>query len=421
MLIVNTVLYTLRDLVGLLSCVFLIHGIMKYEYRKKSVIISSFCAMALITSSAMVLFQLTVDDKEVALALSDALSTILMMLLPLVILKCAKKLSHALFLLVYIMTADVIFGVMAPVLPDYIFLEAIVYIVVFSVVILLVKITANNPELSILSNVFSSIPKWIYVCLVVFDLTGYYKEFGISSQFYNILYAISTIMVILCVLYFIGKIFIMTYQQNQIIKRMDSQREYYNNMLSGNDDLRQFRHDYKNHMMVITTLLNTGKTQEASDYLEIINQQSGVLKKKISTGNDIADAIINNKLPLAEDYGISLTFDGRIPTAGIENVDVCTIFANLLDNAVEATKKFEGLKYIKVSANVRNGYLALSFVNPADNVKISGNKIKTTKSDKKNHGIGLRNVEATTKKYSGNLILSYENNEFIADVNLKLQ
>lgn len=70
---------------------------------------------------------------------------------------------------------------------------------------------------------------------------------------------------------------------------------------------------------------------------------------------------------------------------------------------------------------VSNGFLTLSFTNPAKDVKIANNRIKTTKSDKKNHGIGLKNVENVAKKYSGNMLLSFANNEFTADVSMKIE
>ena len=97
------------------------------------------------------------------------------------------------------------------------------------------------------------------------------------------------------------------------------------------------------------------------------------------------------------------------------------MLANLLDNAIENTKRFEGNRYVNVAASVRNGYLALSLANPVnEKVTIKNNRIKTTKSDARNHGIGLRNVERTAEKYSGKLLLTCDEKEFCADVSMKL-
>ena len=98
------------------------------------------------------------------------------------------------------------------------------------------------------------------------------------------------------------------------------------------------------------------------------------------------------------------------------------MFANLLDNAIENTKKYGGNRYINIEANVRSGYLALSLTNPVrEKVTIKNNRIKTTKQDSRNHGIGLRNVERTAEKYCGRLLLECTDTEFTADVSLKLE
>lgn len=421
MLVAEILLYVLKDITGLISIVMILHNIMPAGYRKKKIVVPVCIITGIAAAFSIWFFPRVIDSRIDAESLADTVSSLLLVFCPFAVLKSRKKLMPVVFSVLYIMTAEVIFGVIASMLPEGLITECIVMSVLYTAVIIIVKFSSVNSELNILSNVFLTVPKWIYVCLAIFDMTGYYREFGISTGIYNVMYAISTVMVIACVIYFIGKIFLLNYQQNQIIHKMDVQHEYYQQMLSSNEDVRQFRHDYKNHMMVVTSLLNSGKTQEASDYIENIQLQTGNFGKKFSTGNFIADAILNNKSPLAEEYGIHIDFTGRIPEKGILNVDLCTVVANLTDNAIEALKDFEGNRYIKITASIRNGFLTLSFTNPAKDVRISGNKIKTSKSDKKNHGIGLKNVENVAKKYSGNMLLSFENNEFFVDVSMKME
>ena len=421
MQVLEILLYVLKDITGLVSIVMIIHNIMSFEYRKKQIIIPVYAITGIVAALSIWLFPFIFETRIDAESTADTVSSLMMIFFPFIIMKCYKKLMPIVFSSLYIMTIEVIYGVIASMLPEGLITECIIMSMLFTTAIIIVKISSGNSELNILSNVFMSVPKWIYVCLAIFDLTGYYREFGISTGIYNVMYAVSTIMVIACVIYFIGKIFFLTYQQNQIIHKMDVQHEYYQQMLSSNEDVRQFRHDYKNHMMVVTSLLNSGKTKEASDYIENIQLQTGNFGRKFSTGNFIADAILNDKNSLAEEYAIHIDFTGRIPDNGILNVDLCTVMANLTDNAIEALKNYNGNRYIKITANIRNGFLTLSFSNPAKDVKIVNNKIKTSKSDKKNHGIGLKNVENVAKKYSGNMLLSFENNEFIADVSMKIE
>ena len=205
------------------------------------------------------------------------------------------------------------------------------------------------------------------------------------------------------------------------MKQMSIQQTNFEQMIKSDEQLREFRHDYKNHMMVVTALLNSGRNEEAADYLEKVKISSGLVGRQFSTGNFIVDAILNNKNSFAEEFGIHLSFSGQVPEKGIENSDLCIVFANLLDNAIEGTKRYQGNRYINIESNIRNGMLTLSLINPVnEKIIIKKNRISSTKHDVKNHGIGLRNVERVAEKYHGSLLLSCNENEFSADISLKL-
>ncbi|MBR3095223.1 MAG: sensor histidine kinase [Clostridia bacterium] len=134
------------------------------------------------------------------------------------------------------------------------------------------------------------------------------------------------------------------------------------------------------------------------------------------------NAILNNKNELAADCGVEMSFSGVVPAQGIENDDLCTVVGNLIDNAIDGAKRAAEKKYIRVKGAVRNGFFTLSVKNAVDGVvEIKNNKIKTTKTDTKRHGIGLKNVAAVAKKYHGAAVFSCDETEFTADVTLQLK
>ena len=274
--------------------------------------------------------------------------------------------------------------------------------------------------MNFLPKVFEGIPKWVYVVLLLFELTCYYKEFGISSEWYNLLYIISSAGVIVCVLYLVFKIFYMSYQQNNILQQMAIQKDFGEKAVIGDEKLRRFRHDYKNHMIVVNAFLESGQVNEAREYLESVNDSINGVINKIKTGNFVSDAILNNKAVSAAKNSVRIEFTGFVPSAGIKNEDLCTILANLVDNAVEACEKLtsDDIKTVEIEANIVNGFFLLSVSNPVeDGEKIN---LKTTKKNRKNHGIGLKNIERTVKKYEGAVVVSCEANIFTADVRMKL-
>lgn len=332
-----------------------------------------------------------------------------------------KKLSKSIWLVfLYIFTVDMFFSLVSPYIGEPLYRECIVDTVIFVFVCIFLSVTAQKAQVNFLPQVFAQIPKWIYVVLLLFELTCYYKEFGISTAWYNVLYIVSSAAVIVCVLYLVFKIFYMAYQQNNILQQMAIQKDFGEKAVIGDEELRRFRHDYKNHMIVVNAFLESGKVKEAREYLESVNDSINGVINKIKTGNFVSDAILNNKAVSAAKNSVGLMFSGVIPSSGIRNEDLCTVLSNLVDNAVEACEKLTAdTKTVEIEADAVNGFFLLSVSNPVMNGVGTG--LKTTKRNKKNHGIGLKNVERTVKKYAGAMTFTCEENVFTADIRMKLQ
>lgn len=303
-------------------------------------------------------------------------------------------------------------------------ISVILIIISYLIVAVLLLSYTRRSRLLVLKNVFETAPPWAYLLIFVISTFAYVITDGIEviDIVSNIIIFMTIIGIIGGFAYLFRSVSALNLKYSEILKKFDDQQTGYEKMLRSDEQLREFRHDYKNHMMVVTALLNAGKTEEASEYLETIKIQSGIIGRQFSTGNFIVDAILNNKNSLAEEFAIKMSVSGAVPEEGIENADICTIVSNLIDNAIEGTKRYEGDRYIKVKSSIRNGFLALSVINPVGaRIDIKNNRIKTTKQDSKNHGIGLRNVQRTAEKYGGAMLLDCTDTEFTADVTVKLE
>lgn len=355
--------------------------------------------------------------------LTDSVSSAIYILSVALCIKDIKLSRRIWFLLICAFTMEMFYSLFAPYLPVHLYVESIVYIIMYSVLLAGIIFARKNSQVNFIPQIFDTVPKWMIVAILFFDLTAYYKSFGVSSNWYNILYIISTIGVIICVLYFVLKIFTLTYQQNEILRQFQEHKVYSEKMLKGDENLRRFRHDYRNHMIVVHALLESGSTDRARDYINAMNSGIGDTLKKISTVNFVADAIINNKAVVAAQSGNSISFSGQIPCDGIADEDMCTILANALDNALEAIDKMDSGNTISVEAFVKNNSFFLNISNPVkENVRIGkNNTIKTTKKNSSEHGIGSKNIQRVVKKYNGALTLSCENLVFDFGVRLTLQ
>lgn len=202
---------------------------------------------------------------------------------------------------------------------------------------------------------------------------------------------------------------------NESIKKMT---EHYIQLGEKETELRKFRHDIKNHMLVLISLINERKNEEAIKYIEGMSVLIEKTKPRFDSGNYIADAIINSKYILAESNNINLNLSGFIVSEEIENIDMVILLSNLLDNAIDGCKEIEGNKEINIYSVISKGVWTLTVENPIDKkVEINNaGRGDTTKEDKKLHGYGLINIEGVAKKYGGMMKIKIEDGKFINKV-----
>ena len=133
------------------------------------------------------------------------------------------------------------------------------------------------------------------------------------------------------------------------------------------------------------------------------------------------DSLLDDKADRAAEFSAEIVFNGIVPTIGISNADICIIFSNALDNAIEACAK-RGGGVINIKSDFRQGLFFLEISNPVpDDMKIKDVKrLSTSKGEKKLHGFGMLNIHKTAKKYNGNSSASAENGIFCLNVELQL-
>lgn len=194
---------------------------------------------------------------------------------------------------------------------------------------------------------------------------------------------------------------------------LESQNEHYQYLEKKEYETKKFRHDIKNHFLLLENLIKTEKYEEARLYLNTINEKVSSFSSQISVNNGIADAILNRFYTEAQEDGISIKVNGHFPMeCYITAYDICTILSNLLSNAIRAEQEAKGkevsvhIKYIdnKVLLTVENDYV--NELNEVDGV------FKTTKKDSLGHGYGLSNVKECVEKNGGCLSISTDNHRF---------
>ena len=196
----------------------------------------------------------------------------------------------------------------------------------------------------------------------------------------------------------------------------------YIKMEEKNTELRRFRHDTKNLLLVLRSLIERENIEQAISYIDKMQKTLDVIQvKAFDTGNFIADALLESKAKMAKQNNIKMTLEGNIPSNRVEDVNLVILISNLLDNAIEAAKDVDGERKIEIQSILKKNIWVLSVKNSCvKDVVIRENKIETTKENKEAHGFGIANIERVAKKYEGNLQLSCENQVFTARATLFL-
>ena len=155
-------------------------------------------------------------------------------------------------------------------------------------------------------------------------------------------------------------------------------------------------------MEMLTVLVKKREYDKFEKYVDEINVNIDSFGNNVTVQNGIVDAIINKYYSEAVANGIDMEVKGRFPSdCKIDAYHLCTIFSNILSNALEATIEAEK-KWISVVCKYTEDNILVEVKNTFDNNNIARNgKLRTHKKDANNHGFGLENVKESISKYDG--------------------
>lgn len=169
---------------------------------------------------------------------------------------------------------------------------------------------------------------------------------------------------------------------------------------------QSFRHDVKQHFLVLNGLLEQGEVQMAKDYLDKLERIPEQLSYPCKTGNTVVDTLLSSKLSIAGQYGIRVECTVKIPSScNLDDLDLCVLFSNAVDNAVYACRQQEGSdSFIYISGKQKGDFFMLEIENSCP----CGSVYKK--------GTGLSNIEAVAEKYNGAVTTQLQEGCFILNV-----
>lgn len=176
------------------------------------------------------------------------------------------------------------------------------------------------------------------------------------------------------------------------------------------EQIRLLKHDMKNHTLVILSYLEENKIDEAKAYAGEILDKLNKMYTYVNVGNALLNYIINNKLSIAKEKGITikaeienLTFDY------MDSVDFSALLNNLLDNAMNGALASVDKK-LEVQILSKKGMDILSIKNSIDQSVLENNPEFVSTKEEPGHGFGMKQIKNIVEKYDGIMDI-YENNQ----------
>jgi len=298
--------------------------------------------------------------------------------------------------------------------------------VIFSKVSLLalVKIVQYRKRSS-----YSKISKSVFIPIFALPVSTILIIYVIAQYAYSLVDTKSVALVAVSIVFLVSSNILVFYlfekqlRQDEAAKKstliqqqLQYQTQYYRELAEKYKLSNKTIHDTKNQLFAISAAISGNDINAAKRKIDDLCKNAAGGESFVKTGNEALDALINTKYKDKKDLNIKFKHNIAINAKNkIDNIDLCIIIGNALDNAIEACAKIGGNDEKEISLTIKqaNNYLAVEMTNPASEpVKKVNGKIASGKKEKELHGFGMQSMEEIVNKYNGNLNYSQNGGVF---------
>ena len=212
------------------------------------------------------------------------------------------------------------------------------------------------------------------------------------------------------------------YELESVQNILHNQYVQYKQSQEAMDMINYKYHDLKHHIIALRAEENDQKREE---YLDKMEEEIQNFEAQNKTGNKVLDTLLTSRSLTCMKNNISMTcvVDGTLFDF-MNTMDICSIFGNALDNAIECEKKIseEEKRLIHVSAFSQKNFLIIRFENYCENdLNFDEDLPLTTKSDERFHGYGLKSMRMTARKYGGEMDVAVQDSWFVVKILIPME
>lgn len=191
-------------------------------------------------------------------------------------------------------------------------------------------------------------------------------------------------------------------EQNVLITQVTAAQLHFEALEESQEKTMIYRHDMRHHLNLINSYLADNNRDAAQKYITEVERtiDDAVVEKYCS--NYTVNLILYSYLTHAKKEDIEVKTQIDLPEQNtVSDMDLCVIFGNVIENAINACKDILTIEYrfIKIVCKNKNNKLFIQISNSYEGIMqfADGMPIST----KENHGLGTKSIAAIAQKYGG--------------------
>lgn len=203
---------------------------------------------------------------------------------------------------------------------------------------------------------------------------------------------------------------------------LDVQKRYYEAQLQSQYEVRRMKHDMKGHLITAIGLLQSGKPEDAEQYLSKITDFTNKSVNHTYAEDPYIDAVVSCFATLFERGSVKFSCNIHVIPIEKYQVELCLVFSNALQNALEASLNLPPEKRsVSITAKIKFDYLVLQVANRfAGSLALADGALPPTTKGSTGHGYGLSSIKTTIESMGGVLHLRTDKDIFLLEATAKI-
>ncbi|MRN56373.1 ATP-binding protein [Paenibacillus monticola] len=277
--------------------------------------------------------------------------------------------------------------------------------IIMFVVIQIIRLIAKRRSFSLHYRYYILFLIVPIISIFQLNVLTYYSE----KNIYYFISIIGFLFINVLIVYIFDNIidkFQFMHENAQLQQQMDYQDANYEKTVHSFKSMKRIIHDTNHHFLYIEECIKRNELAAAMEHIKVtLNKVEGAYQR-VNTGNLVIDALVTNTLNIGEANGIKIDTKLSLYSqeVNMDRYDLCVALGNMLDNAIEASKKVRIAEDRYVLIKIHSDESAL-FIHILNHMENEDTHLQSQKTNPEYHGIGLTNIARICDKYGGNMAI----------------